>query len=370
MKESKKIYWITDDSFVDTDVYIVDELAKKNDIKWRIFNKKTGTGVKLSMTNFLTQKFDFSIIHLKHRFRNPKIIGQYMPIIKEIKRFKPDVIYIDFFGLPYFWLLVFLFLKRKNIVFPIHDFIEHHKATNKKAISSYKNMIYARYKNFHLFSQIQFELFKKKYPDKEAFMAPFLLKDFGKSEKQPPSNKLRFLFFGNIRRNKGLNLLIDAGNKLGEKYPGKFVIIIAGRCKEWEYYDEQIANKDNFEISIGPVPNEEIADLYCTSHYVMLPYVDVTQSGPLSIACNYNVPVIASNLRGFYEFVKDKETGYLFDNSSSKGLYDIMKKVIVTNNSGYQELKENFKNDIQAKYSAEAIVNSYDKFFNHLIKKN
>lgn len=363
MKESKKIYWITDDSFIDTDVYVVDELSKHNELKWRIIVKKTSTGVKLSMINFLKEKFDHQVIHLKNRFRSLKTIGEYMTIIKEIKKFKPDVIYIDFFGLPYFWILIFLFVGRKKTIFPIHDFIEHHKATNKKAISFYKKFIYKFCKNFHLFSKIQFDLFKEKLPQKNAFFAPFLLKDFGKSDKQPPKDIIRFLFFGNIRRNKGLDLLIEAGNKLGEKYAGKFVITIAGRCKEWEYYEKQIQNKDIYEISIGPVPNEEIADLYCTSHYIMLPYVDVTQSGPLSIACNYNTPAIASNLKGFHEFVIDKKTGYLFDNSSSEGLYSLMQNILENNNSDYPGIKQEFKNHIESKYSSEAIVASYSSFF-------
>jgi len=87
-------------------------------------------------------------------------------------------------------------------------------------------------KNIHIFSKTQKAIFKKLYKNKNILNVPLALKDFGKSRKESTNNVIRFLFFGAIRENKGLEYLIEATNKLSDKYKGRFKVQIVGKFNE------------------------------------------------------------------------------------------------------------------------------------------
>lgn len=112
------------------------------------------------------------------------------------------------------------------------------------------------------------------------------------------------------------------------------------------------------------MPNNKIADLFCQSHFLILPYKDVTQSGPLMIAFNYGVPAIASNLPGFVENIKDTVTGFLFETENSDSLYTIMKTVIDTHKTNYSQIKQNLNEYIGNNYSILKIKTMYSEMFN------
>ena len=55
--------------------------------------------------------------------------------------------------------------------------------------------------------------------------------------------------------------------------------------------------------------NDEIILYFQEADYLVLPYDESTQSGPLLIAYNYNIPVIASDIELFKTMVCDKQNG-------------------------------------------------------------
>jgi glycosyltransferase involved in cell wall biosynthesis len=218
--------------------------------------------------------------------------------------------------------------------------------------------------NFHLYSKEQYSLFNEVYKNKNTFLAPQCLKDFGNSNTHPPKEFINFLFFGIIRENKGLEHLILAANKLASSYKGKFKVSIAGSCDNWGKYSSLIECMDVFELDIHVIMNEKIPDYFKSAHYLILPYIDVTQSGVLFIAYNYGTPVIASNHSWFKNYIKDCENGYLFENGSVESLYKIMEKIILSKNKEYYSLKSNLTRFINTTISHQAIVDEYIKYFN------
>lgn len=231
-------------------------------------------------------------------------------------------------------------------------------------MKNYQAFIFDHFHNFQLFSANQLRLFKQKYPDKNYFYASLCLKDFGPSDATPDSKRVVFTFFGFIRENKGLEYLIQAGNLLARKYTNQdFIIRIYGYHPNWEEkYGKLIEDPSIFDLNISRIPNEEIPDIYCSTHYLMLPYIDVTQSGPLFIAYNYNVPVIASDLEGFTEYVKHEETGFLFENKNPVSLYKIMEQAIEQHDK-YATIKKNLNLYIKQNLLLESIITKYINYF-------
>lgn len=124
------------------------------------------------------------------------------------------------------------------------------------------------------------------------------------------------LFFGLIRKYKGLDLLLDVmGSSIIKKMNIK--LIIAG-----EFYDskERYVKKIkslNIDSSVllhdFYIPNEDVAHYFCAADLIVQPYLSATQSGVSMVACNFNKPMILTNVGGLSEYVNDKVDGYLVD---------------------------------------------------------
>ena len=138
----------------------------------------------------------------------------------------------------------------------------------------------------------------------------------GISDSSIINNDKYILFFGLIRKYKGLDLLIDAmsSSKIRDM---NLKLIIAG-----EFYDSKskYINKinhlnivDNVLLYDYYIPNEEVVNYFCAADIVVQPYLSATQSGVSMVAYNFNKPLILTNVGGLSEYVNHNEDGYLVD---------------------------------------------------------
>ena len=367
MNSIKKIAWITGDNFLDSDVPVIPEISKKNTIHWFvIFPLKRVNDYNCEYISAFSAEAGIrnENIRINSRLRAIRVISVYYRLIRKINMLKPDIIYINFLGLPYFSFLAYIFLNRKKVIFAAHDVVEHKNLKSRKYLGLYQRFIFRNFRNFHIFSKTQRAIFTKKFPGKKTFFAPQYLKTYGTCRTKSDEDSITFLFFGIIRENKGLEFLIEAANQLGATHKNKFKVIIAGKCDNWGYYEKRIACPEVFDLRIGLIPNDEIPGLFGRSHYLVLPYLDVTQSGPMLIAFNYNKPVIASNHPGFKEHITHGKNGFLFEPENSNELYRVMLGIVESNNSGYATLQKNLEEYVHQNISLEPIINSYTSFFN------
>jgi hypothetical protein len=68
------------------------------------------------------------------------------------------------------------------------------------------------------------------------------------------------------------------------------------------------------------IPNEEVKYYFSAADAVVLPYTSATQSGIAQIAYNFDLPVIATNVGGLAEVVRDGETGLLVPPNDPRAL--------------------------------------------------
>ena len=365
----KRIVWITGTCFFDVDENIVPYLIKKYDINWYVIRQQTSFYSKEEIETFIQRhEIQGEVLQIPRMF-SLQAIKVYCHIIKQINQ-DTDLIYVNFMGLPFlFPLLQICCIDRRKIIYPCHDFVDHVKIANRRLITVYKHYIFNSFKNFQFFSKTQQALFLQKYGDKNTFFAPLGLKGFGKSTIDKVRNgKLRFLFFGTIRRNKGLDILIKAVNKLAKEYPFDFELMIAGNSDEWNEYQRLIENDNVFIQDIRRIENYEIPDLMSQSDYLVLPYRDVTQSGPLLIAYYYALPVIASDHDGFKEYITDGWNGFLFRNEDENDLYRVLKNALINRNE-YKTIKNNLVSFVEENCKTEKIISLYDSSFTEIIEK-
>jgi glycosyltransferase involved in cell wall biosynthesis len=128
------------------------------------------------------------------------------------------------------------------------------------------------------------------------------------------------LFFGIIRDYKGLDLLIDALELLDDSYE----LIIAGEVYgSFAKYEEQILNKGltgRVRLFNQYIDDEQVTTFFSAADVCVLPYRSATQSGIISIAKYFEIPVIATNVGGLKESFEHKKTGLIIKDVSPEAI--------------------------------------------------
>jgi D-inositol-3-phosphate glycosyltransferase len=130
-----------------------------------------------------------------------------------------------------------------------------------------------------------------------------------------PSGVPVILFFGYIRKYKGLDILLRAMPTILKRLP-QLRLIIAG-----EFYGNEAENRalieemkipeNNLVLATDYIPNEEVAKYFSAANVAVLPYRSATQSGIVQIAFNFDAPVIATDVGGLSEVVIDNISGLI-----------------------------------------------------------
>ncbi|MBB3699816.1 glycosyltransferase [Flammeovirga yaeyamensis] len=135
------------------------------------------------------------------------------------------------------------------------------------------------------------------------------------------------LFFGQIKKVKGLDILIKSFSKINDE---NIHLIIAGKVwyDDFTIYDDLISKyqlKKRVHKIIRFVTDNERELLFKISSFVVLPYREIYQSGVLLMAMSLKIPVIASSLVPNKEVIENKKNGFLFDEE------DDLSKIIIKN---------------------------------------
>jgi glycosyltransferase involved in cell wall biosynthesis len=136
------------------------------------------------------------------------------------------------------------------------------------------------------------------------------------------------LFFGYIRPYKGLHVMIDAMKELKKSLRVKLLVVGEFYDDEeqyrWHISDAQV--RDVVDVVSDYVPNEKVGEYFSAADAVVLPYLSATQSGIAQIACNFDKPVIATDVGGLAEVVVDGVSGLIVPPNNPSKLADAIRK--------------------------------------------
>lgn len=358
----KKIAWITADYFIDVDLPIVPQLLEDYDIMWFVLQGNDG---KITIPS-TPHQHNMHMCKIPYRRRNPQCLAFYADIARRIKKFAPDIIYIDAMEMPYMYPVLDFYLPRHKMVHAAHNVISYPGWPNRRMMQLYLKYVFSTHRNIHIFSQHTREQFEKMYRGKNILTTPLSLKDYGEphSDAQLPNDKVQFLFFGNVKQNKRLDILLKAYAQLPDEVRCKSHLSVLGACDNTQLYMADVQALGN-SITFNPnrIPDEDVADIFATHHYLVLPYENVAQSGPHMIAYRYAMPVIATNIEGFSEHITHGYDGYLFNVNDVNDLSRVLTHVIEHSSQEYAVVRENLRNTISSRYSTQALIQKYKRFF-------
>jgi glycosyltransferase involved in cell wall biosynthesis len=170
-----------------------------------------------------------------------------------------------------------------------------------------------------------------------------------KNKYQVPLDKKVLLFFGNIRENKGLNILFRAMKELKKDY---FLVIAgqaAGASEIPSGYYRSLIREYNISDSLSwidkYISDEETAGFFKMADAVILPYKRSfhAQSGILNLAAGFDKPCVVSDVGGLAELVRDYNMGVVVDPEDADALREGIIRLFENQNTvfyGFQKYKE------------------------------
>ncbi len=245
----------------------------------------------------------------------------------ELKNLKPDVIVVRYW-LPFMGPCLGTILRRvkKNkhtqIVCIADNIIPHEKRPGDTIFTRYFVKPIDR---FITMSEKVLEDLKLFAKDKPAKFVPHPLYDnFG--EKIPREEARQHLnitgdvhivlFFGFIRKYKGLDILLNSIKLLNTEYGVKNIrLLVAGEFYEDEKNYEQLLNdpaiKPYLILHTQFIADSEVKYYLCAADCVVQPYRSATQSGVTPLAYHFEVPMIVTNVGGLPSLVPDGKAGLI-----------------------------------------------------------
>jgi glycosyltransferase involved in cell wall biosynthesis len=127
----------------------------------------------------------------------------------------------------------------------------------------------------------------------------------------PPAGET-LLFFGLIRRYKGLDLLVEALPEIRRRVPGARLVVAGDPLDPVEPIRVRAAElgvADALEWRLGFVPDAEVARLFAAATVVVLPYREVESSGVLALALGHGRPAVVTDVGGIGDAVREHGAG-------------------------------------------------------------
>ena len=190
-----------------------------------------------------------------------------------------------------------------------------------------------------------------------------------------PSDCQIILFFGAIRPNKGLGILLKALEIIKSRNQQILLVIAGGLLGRFSFepYADIINNfdlSDSVKSFIKFIPEEEVDDFFAASDLVVLPYLKFeAQSGVLLRAYAHRKPVVVSNVGAMGELVVSDKVGLVVEPGAVEPLAEVVTNAL----NSLDKFQSHYSPELEEKYSwkhiAELTMRSYEAAISGKLEK-
>lgn len=127
------------------------------------------------------------------------------------------------------------------------------------------------------------------------------------------------LFFGFIRKYKGLDLLLEAMSLLNNQKSKiqNLKLLIAGEFyedqKPYQELIDKLGIRDHLILRTDFIPDSEVKYYLCAADAVIQPYRNATQSGVTPLAYHFEKPMVVTNVGGLPALVPNEKAGLVVE---------------------------------------------------------
>ncbi len=279
-----------------------------------------------------------------------------------VKRDRPKIVHVQSLFYLVDWLILCWLEKTKTkLILTVHDVLPHKFYTNhlrwlelivlrhmyKKAD---RLIVHSKRNRDQLLANFSIDASKVIVIPHGEYSLPGIDREMSKDEacsKLGLQNSQRvILFFGYIRKTKGIDVLLRAFDRVAGKL-SDVVLVIAGSVIQGESFSQErrIISRMKYgsqvKCFIRYIENEDVPVFFTPAEMVVLPYVEFySQSGVLHLAQGFGKPVIVTEVGGLPEVVEDHETGLIVPagdvESLAKAMSYLLKSESVRTEMGQQ----------------------------------
>jgi glycosyltransferase involved in cell wall biosynthesis len=202
-------------------------------------------------------------------------------------------------------------------------------------------------------------------PAEKSFYFPFGVYDhkLGDYSHQENDHKYKpgepnFLFFGTLRPEKGIGMLVEVINRLG---PG-INFTIAGKKRDWDGHLDLNGLvtpqwRPYVQIHERSIDEEEKDLFFRTTDFILMPYLDkhANSSAIFFETAQHVKPIIASCIGDRAKYIEDYKMGYLFEPGDIDGFQNAIRKAIKCTEKEYRAMKDGVKKFAQD-YSLNKVI--------------
>lgn len=273
-------------------------------------------------------------------FPSERILSPLNPLtwlvaLRAIARFSPDLVVLAWWHSWFFPLTVFMlgwlrWVQRRRAVLLCHNIGSHdHRVADSLAWPILSRLPYG-----HIVHQsdgprrilalnAKARVVCSPHPVYETFCDDAVTRDEARRRLNLDPAAEVCLVFGLVRRYKGLDIAIEATGLLRDQR-SLLRLIVAGEFYEpRDPYDRMIQRlglAGRVVVHNRYVPNEEVAAYFRAADLLVAPYRDASHSGVVQIAHGFGLPVVATDVGGMKDLVRDGETGLLVRAVDAKAL--------------------------------------------------
>jgi glycosyltransferase involved in cell wall biosynthesis len=301
---------------------LLNELKKKHEVKAFTFTRQYPELLFPGKTQYAEAKDsaeDVGAVRVLDTV-NPFTYGK---TARAIMEFKPDMM-ITKYWMPFFSPslgTVAKKLKKQGVIniSVLDNVIPHEQKFYDKALTRYF------LKNNHAFvamSQNVVDDLLSFAPNANYALHPHPMFDFGvKVSKEEAKTKLGLsptdsymLFFGFIRRYKGLDLLLEAMADARVKDKNIKLIVAGEYYEDGAYYENKLKEYgivDKLAMHTNYIPSDMVRYYFSAADIVVQPYRSATQSGVTQIAYHFEKPMLVTDVGGLSEIVPNGKVGFV-----------------------------------------------------------
>lgn len=197
-------------------------------------------------------------------------------------------------------------------------------------------------------------------PEKITILHPFLQKDAPEKVRSSDTRKEKLasiVFAGQMVMSKGIPLLLEAFSRL-KSHAHLHILGDGGRIGYFQNLAKEMLPQNNFTFH-GWVQNP--ADFFSTADVVVFPSMWQEPFGLSGIeAMSHGVPVVAFDVGGVSEWLKDGINGFLVPERDTSAMADAIDRIL-NDVALRMKLGENARNFVREMYSVEKFLSNFKK---------
>jgi D-inositol-3-phosphate glycosyltransferase len=190
-----------------------------------------------------------------------------------------------------------------------------------------------------------------------------------------PTDRRIILFFGSIRPNKGLDVLLKALDIVRRHQP-KVLLVIAGELPRGMSFMPYQNIIDELNLSqyvrsfVTFIPDGQVDTFFAAGNVIVMPYLKFeSQSGVLMRACAHKKPVVVSNAGAMGEIVSGEKIGLVVESAKP----DLFAKALINVLANQEKYVSGYSPELETKYGWKNIAGltlyTYEKAISHFQEK-